>query len=119
MVFKEMVIQSPRYGRMPKLEFQGAWLEAISFVPGTLVCASYQDACLTLSANHGRATPNTVRMICVKSKQVRGRPRTLLTLDGFLLKRYGFHVGDRVVLQLSPNMIQITRVSHFTTVEVS
>ena len=113
-----MVIQAPKVSRMPVLEFQGAWLEAIGFVQGTLVSVVYGDACLILRTSHMQNMANSSCVICVKSKQIRGRPRTTLTLDGFLLKRYGFHVGDRVVLHLSPNMIQITRVSHFTTVKV-
>ena len=117
MVFKEMVIRRPRVNRMATLDLEGKWLAEIGFIAGALVSLVYQDSALILRISH-KPFPNSSSILCVKSKMVRGRPRPHLTLDGFLLKRYGFHVGDRAVLQLSPNMIQITRVSHFTTAEV-
>ena len=118
MDFKEMTIGRTPHGSMAQLPLSGRWLENIGFITGTLVSAVYQDACLTLSVSHAPA-PNASSVIPVKSKLIRGKPRTQLTLDGFLLKRYGFHAGDRVVLCFMKGMIQITRINNFTTVKLA
>ena len=112
MDFKEMRIRKARHGNMPLLSLNGAWLTHIGFTAGTLVNVVYQDACLILSI---LATPNISSVIPVTSKLVRGKERAFLTLDGFLLKRYGFNVGDQVVLQLMQNTIQITKINFYTT----
>jgi len=117
--FKEMTIKRPPTYRMPSLDLSGAWLENFGFKPNTLVSVMYTDACLTLQTGltdfSGSDAPHASHVIMVKSKRVRLRPRTQLLLDGFLLKRYGFDVGDRIVLHIKPNIIQITRITHFTT----
>jgi len=114
--FKELVIKRPRVGSLPTLDLQGKWLEDLNFTTGTTVNVSYQDSCLTLSTN---TTAVASSVLQVTSKLVRNRPRTHLTLNGFLLLKYGFNVGDHVGLSLMPNMIQITKVIHFTTVKVA
>ena len=117
--FKEMTIKTPQPYRMPTLELNGKYLEDFGFTPETLVSVTYQDACLTLRTGltdlSVNDAPHASHVIMVRSKRVRLRPRTQLILDGFLLKRYGFDVGDRIVLHIKPNIIQITRITHFTT----
>ena len=110
--FKEMIIKRPQIGVLPTLNLQGKWLDALGFSVGAFVNVVYQDACLTLSTLE---TPNTSSVIHVISKLMRGKPRTLLTLDGFILKRYGFNVGDKVVLHLMQHTIQITKINFYTT----
>ena len=112
--FKELLIRCPRIGSMPTLDLQGKWLDEIGFTVGTSVSISYQDSCLTLCTNP--TTTNNFSVLQVISKRVRHRPRTHLIIDYFLLKKYGFKVGDKVGLTLSPNMIQINKINTFTTV---
>jgi len=114
--FREMRIRKPQAYRMPTLDLQGKWLNTLGFTPSTLVYLTYQDSCLIISTQ-----PNTqsgTSVLCVKSKMVRGKLRTILTLDGFLLKRCGFGVGDRIGMHLMPNQIQITKINDFTTDEI-
>jgi len=101
---------------MPELVLQGKYIEELGFTTGVLVSAVYQDACLTLST---LAATNTSSVICVTSRLMRGKERTQLILDGFLLKRYGFNAGDRVVLHLMPNTIQITKINFYATARCS
>ena len=84
-----MTIRRSPHGIMPRLTLEGKWLNELNFNPGILVSVVYRDACLTLSTNH--TVPNTSSVICVTSRLIRGRERTQLILDGFLLKRYGIH----------------------------
>ena len=113
--FKEMIIKRPRVGVLPTLDLQGRWLETLGFTVGASVSVVYRDSCLTLSTN--TTAPNCSGVLQVTSRLMRGRPRTLLTLNAFLLKRYGFNVGDKVVLQLMPNTIQITKINFYTTAQ--
>ena len=111
--FKELKIRRPRVGKMPTLDLNGKWLEELSFTNGTTVNVTFKDSCLTLCANPNVSTGFNV--LQVTSKQVRHRPRTYLILDWWLLRKYGFNVGDRLGLCLSPNMIQIKKINPFTT----
>jgi len=115
--YKEMTIRRPPVCKMPSLDLNGKWLETLGFISGTLVYITYEDSCLTISTNQNTTSGTSVLM--VRSKMIREQPRTTITLDGFILKRCGFQVGDRIVLHLSPNMIQITRITHFTTEQVA
>lgn len=116
MVFKEMIIRRQRIGKMPELTLHGQWLEELEFTAGTLVTAVYQDACLTLRSDDPFCR-NNAAVLCVKSKIIGGRPRTCLALNGLLLMRYGFYVGDRLGLSLTAGMIQITKINTFTNVK--
>jgi hypothetical protein len=115
--FKELTIRRQRVGKMPTLDLNGQWLNEIGFTNGTTVSVSYQDSCLTLCTNP--TTTNHFSVLQVTNKLVRNHPRTYLVLDWWLLRKYGFNVGDRVVLHLMPNMIQLTRINSFTTVKVA
>ena len=111
--FKEMVIKYPRVGRMPALNLQGKWLEEIGFTVGATVSIVYRDSCLTLSTN--TTAPNSSSVLQVTNKIVRKRPRANLILDWWILRKYGFHAGDRVGLYLAPDIIQITKINRYTT----
>jgi hypothetical protein len=115
MSYKEMIIPHPKVSRMPKLELNGKWLDALGFTVGTTVHVGYYDSCLTLST-HGKVKNNLSDLV-VTSKLVRKRPRTHLVLEWWLLRKYGFHVGERVVLHLMQGTIQITKINHFSTTE--
>jgi len=80
-------------------------------ISGTLVTISYRDSCLTLTT---KTTQNSASVLVVETKQVRKQTRTILTLNGFLLKKYGFNTGDRIGLHIMPNMIQISKINRFT-----
>ena len=110
MEYKEMIIRRPRYARMPSLDLQGKWLDEINFTPNTLVTAVYDDSCLTLSVSNALDSSSSSCVLQVHSKRIRGRSRTVLSLNGFLLKRYGFTSYDRVGLVLSDGMIQINKI---------
>ena len=113
--FKELIIRKPKPYRMPQLVLNGKWLEELGFVTGVPVSVVYTDSCLILCTNDtNEVTPFATNVITVESRLIRKRPRTTLTLDGFLLKRYCFNSGDRVGLHLMPNMIQITKINRFT-----
>lgn len=114
--FKELTIGRTPHGFLPSLPLNGRWLEEIGFFNGILVNVSYKDSSLVLSANTSDTDQYSV--LCVKSKIIRGKPRTQLILDGILLKRYGFNIGDRVGLALMPNVIELTRINRFTTDKV-
>jgi hypothetical protein len=120
-MFKEMTIRRAQPPHtMPSLDLNGVWLESIGFTSGSMVCAVFHDSCLTLttfSSNHP-PNPNANHVLVVGSKQVRGQNRSQLVLHGFLLGRYGFNAGDRVILHLFDNTIQITRISNFTLKEL-
>ena len=109
--FKEMIIPKPKIHTLPKLELSGRWLDEIGFPVGTLVSISYRDSCLTLAT---KTTENSASVLVVEAKQVRNRTRTILTLNGLLLKRYGFNTGDRIGLYIVPNQIQISKINRFT-----
>ena len=111
--FKEMVIKRPRVGRMPTLELQGKWLETLGFTVGTTVNVGFHDSCITLSTKP--ITSNNSGVLQVTNKLVRKRPRTCLVLDWWLLRKYGFHVYDRVVLHIMPDTIQITKINFYAT----
>jgi hypothetical protein len=107
--FKEMIIRRPRVSTLPTLELNGKWLEEIGFTTGTAVSMIFKDSCLTLCANPTALTG--LNVLQVTSRQVRHRPHTYLVLDWWLLKKYGFNVGDRIGLTLNPNMIQLSRIN--------
>ena len=111
--FKEMVIKRPRVGRMPTIELQGKWLEALGFTVGTTVNVVFHDSCLTLSTKP--LISNNSNVLQVTSKLVGKRPRTCLVVDWWLLRKYGFHVYDRIGLSLTPNTVQISKISRCAT----
>ena len=111
--FKEMLITPPRVGILPSLNLQGRWLDDLGFCVGSSVNVVFRDSCLTLSTNP--ITSNNSSMLQVSSKLIRNQPQTHLALDWWLLRKYGFHVYDKVVLQLMPNTIQITKINFYTT----
>jgi len=116
-LFKELTVIKTPNGILPQLPLQGKWLEELGFSVGQLVSVVFADSCLTLTTDTTVDTHYGVLM--VESKLVRKRPRTQLLLNGFVLKKYGFHVGDRVALFLSPNMIQISKIIKFTIAETA
>ena len=109
--FKEMIIRKPKPYRLPQLVLNGKYLDELGFFAGTLVSVVYTDSCLTLCTN---ATPFASNILTVENRLIRKKPRTTLTLDDFLLKRYGFNAGDCVGIHLMPNMIQISKINRFT-----
>jgi len=111
--FKELIIQKTANSFFAQLPLQGRWLEEIGFTVGVAVNVVFTDSCLVLTAD--TTGENHSCMLVVESRFVRNRPRTQLLLNGFLLKRYGLNVGDRVGLHLSPNKIQISKINRFTT----
>jgi len=115
--FKELTIIKTPYGILPQLPLTGQWLDEIGFTVGQLVSVVWDDSCLTLTTDS--TVKNHSCVLMVESKLVRKRLRTQLLLNGFLLKKYGLHIGDRVALSLSPNMIQITKVNRYTIKETA
>jgi hypothetical protein len=115
--FKEMIIRRTPSGVLPELPLNGKWLETLNFTVGTPINATFHDACLTLSTPDISIGNRTSHVLMVGSKLVRHKPRTTLTLHGFLLKRYGFNVNDRVGICLKPGMIQITKINRFIIAE--
>jgi len=115
--YKELIVQKALNGILPQLPLQGKWLDELGFTVGQLVSVVFADSCLTLTTN--TTVGNSSSVLVIESKLVRKRPRTQLVLDGFLLKRYGFAIGDRVGLHLEPNMIQISKIIKFTTAETA
>jgi len=113
--FKELIIKKPKIHALPQLTLSGKWLDEIGLIPGTLVAISYVDSCLTLNTNSNADNPESgASVLVVEAKQVRNRTRTTLTLNGLLLKKYGFNIGGRVGLHIMPNMIQISKINRFT-----
>ena len=105
--FKEMTIPRPRVSTLLKLELNGIWLGELGFKVGDMVNVIYTDNCLTLTTEPltgGHAIPVTSRLI-------RKRPRIYLILDWWILKQAGFDIGSRIVLYLTPNVIQISRIA--------
>ena len=113
MQFKELTIKRPRGKSLPTLDLQGRWLETLGFTIGKIVNVGFHDSCLTLSTNPIISKNPTV--IQVTSKFVRKQPRTCLVLNWWLLKKYGFNMHDRIVLQLAPNFIQISKINFYST----
>lgn len=113
--FKEMIIKKPKPYRMPTLELNGKWLSDLGFNIGVMVHLHFQDGCLTLSVDP--TAKCSMGILLVKGKRVRGRVRPLLLIDGFMLKRLGYNSYDRIGLTLSPNRIQMTRITNFTVEE--
>jgi len=111
--FKELTITKMRSGILAQLPLTGQWLEELGFRVGEMVNVSWGDSCLTLTTNP--TVKNHACVLMVESKLTRKRPQTQLVLNGLLLKRYGFHIGDQVGLHLFPNKIQITKINRFTT----
>jgi len=114
--YKEMVIRRPQVCRMPSLSLNGKWLEDLQFTVGVTVSVVYRDSCLTITTCPN--VKNSIAVLVVESKQVRGRSRPQIILNGFILKKYGLNVGDRVGLHLMPDQIQIVKINRFTNAEV-
>lgn len=119
MDYKEMSIRKAPTSTMPQLPLNGKWLEELGFIAGTFVTAVYKDSCLTIKTDGLERLEERIFTFCVTSKLVRQKPRTQLVLNGLLLKKYGFSIGDRVALALTPNMIQITKINRFMVAEAS
>ena len=111
--FKELTIQKTPNGTLPQLPLNGKYLDDHGFTVGQPVSVVFSDSCLILSTN--TAVKNYSSVLMVESKIMRKRPRTQLVLNGFLLMRYGFRIGDRVALSLMPNLIQISKINIYTT----
>lgn len=117
--FKEMIIRQVPNGILPQLPLNGKWLDEIGFTHGTPVHAVYADNCLTLTTFNVDTINYTPNVLCVTTQLVRKRPRTQLILNGFLLMKYGFKVGDRLGLTLTQGMIQLSKINRFTTEKVA
>jgi len=117
--FKELIIQKTPNGQLPQLPLNGNWLEQLGFTTGTTVLAVFKDSCLILTMFDISIVKYTASVLMVESKLVRKRPRTQLVLNGFLLKKYGFNVGDRVGLTLEQGKIQLTKINRYTTAEMA
>ena len=116
--FKELIIRKIPQSSLPHLRLNGKWLEQLGFTVGTSVTAVYKDACLTLKTDSLLENPMLEKhafTACVTSRLIGNKPRTQLFLNGFLLRKYGFALGDRVALTLAPNHIQITKINRHTT----
>lgn len=113
MDFKEMIIRKPRTASLPSLDLNGKWLDQLGFTNGRMVHATFADSCLILKPGYSQATG--ISLIMVRQKFIRKQsPRTRLVLDGYLLHRYGFKVGDRIGLTLTAGMIQIAKINRLT-----
>ena len=116
--FKELTIRKVPQSSLPHLRLHGKWLEQLGFTVGTSVTAIYKDTCLTITTDPLQPLEGHeehVFTVCVSSRIMGKKPRTQLFLNGLLLKRYGFNLGDRVGLTLNPNTIQITKIIKYTT----
>ena len=115
--FKEMIIRKPKTYQMPELDLNGKWLHEIGFSIGQTVNAHFQDGCLTLTTNPN--TPNNIGILLVKGKVVRGRVRPQLLINGFIIKRLGYRIYERLGLTLEPNQIQISVINQYTIAEMA
>ena len=111
--FKEIIIKNPKPYRMPVVELQGQWLNELGFTIEAMVYAHFQDGCLTLTTEP--MTESNIGILMVKPKRVRGRTRPQLLIDGFIIKRLGYRIYERLGLVLSPNTIQISVINQYTT----
>ena len=107
--FKEMIIRKLKHHSMPQLALDGKWIDELGFTTGSMVSIVYHDSCLTLTTCPN--AENSIAMLVVENKFVRGRERPQLVLNGFILKKSGLDVGDRVGLHLLPNQIQINKIN--------
>ena len=115
-----MIIRRPKACRMPTLDLNGKWLHELGFSTGMMVSVNYNDSCLILNTHsNGSTIGNHSHMLVVESKRVRGRTRPQLILNGFILKKYGFGVGDRVGLHLMQNQIQLTKINRLVRQETA
>lgn len=115
--FKEMIIRKPKTYRSPELDLNGKWLTELGFSIGTYVNAHFKDGCLTLSTDPN--AKNTFAVLLVNPKRVRGRVRPQLLIDGFMVRRLGYRIYERLGLTLSPNTIQISVINPYTTAETA
>jgi hypothetical protein len=113
--FKELMINKVAHSSLPHLRLNGKWLEKLGFTVGTSVSGVYQDSCLTLRTDDLKPSEACDFTTCVTSRLMRNKPRTQLFLNGFLLRKYGFELGDRLGLTLSPHTIQISKIIKYTT----
>jgi len=119
---KELTIRKLPQSSLPHIRLHGKWLEELHFIPNTAVTATYKDSCLTLKTDALMQSKNNgledhVLTTYVTSRIVGKKPRTQLFLNGLVLKKYGFDIGDRIALTIMPNMIQITKINRYTTAE--
>lgn len=117
--FKEMIIRQVPNGILPQLALNGQWLEDLGFTSGIPVHAVYKNSCLTLTTFDVETINYTPNVLCVTTRLVRKRPRTQLVLNGFLLMKCGFKVGDRLGLTLNQGMIQLSKINRYTTDKVA
>jgi len=105
---------------MPTLDLNGKWIADLGFTIGVMVSITYKDSCLILRTHStDSAIGNHSHMLVVESRRVRGRTRPQLILNGFILKKYGFDVGDRVGLHLMQNQIQLTKINRLVRQETA
>ena len=118
--FKELIIRKTPCSSLPHLRLHGKWLDQLGFTVGTSVIAVYKDSCLTLktdalTALEDHVPEEHVFTACVTSRLRANKPQTQLFLNGLLLKKYGFNLGDRVGLVLAQNTIQLSKIIRHTT----
>ena len=113
--FKEMIIRKPNNYRMPELDLNGKWLHDLGFTIGQTVNAHFQDGCLTLTTNPN--APSNIGSLMVTGKRVRGHVRPQLLLNGFIIKRLGYRIYERLGLTLNQGQIQISVINQYTTAE--
>ena len=112
--FKELTIRKVPQSSLPHLRLHGKWLEQLDFTVGTSVTAIYKDTCLTITTDNLEQLEEPAFTACVSSRIMGKKPRTQLFLNGLLLKRYGFNIGDKVGLTLETGKIQIQKINRFT-----
>jgi len=111
MTFKELMIQPTPNGFLPNLPLNGKWLESLGFTVGCGVRVTFENSCLTLTLDNGCAD------LMVESRNVRHRPRTILTVHSFWLTPYGFNLWDSVGLTLEYGKITIQKIVNYSTDE--
>jgi len=113
--FKELIIRKPKPYRSAQLELNGKWLDGLGFSIGTHVNAYFNEGCLFLSTDP--TSRNDFAVLVVNPKRVRGRVRPQLLIDGYMVRRLGYRINDRLGLVLERGKIQIMKINHPTTEE--
>ena len=106
--------------RKPRIRIAGFWLEEFGFCTGAVVFAQFTQGkvILTVQSDGMEAYKRCIQdlrqkggaVIQISSQRHNNKRTPHFELVGLWMERYGFRIGDVVVLHLAPGRMSVTRL---------